>query len=255
MEYAMFADESGTNDGLDCFAIGCILIPVEVLDEFYGEVTALIKKHNIPNNELKWEGIRNSHGRVNFLIDVVKLLLADNPYVFVSMVVLKEPYRKWRSDKEEAFYTCHTELMTFCARELNSTLVAKIDDKSDAYDKHHEVVKIIANYNLKNGGGQIKSVNRENSRDELLIQVADLITGAITAGHNLFQAPDMDIHAGKRLAIQKIAASLGWDGLHYDTWPNTKFNIWHFPTEFRATPMTENVRPMFDVPYVTRGDF
>lgn len=255
MEYAMFADESGTNDGLDCFSIGCILIPTHMLDDFYAEVAVLMEKHNLPDNELKWEGIRNSHGRVNFLIDVVRLLLGDNPYVFVSMVVLKAPYRKWHTDAEEAFYTCHTELMTFCARELNSTLVAKIDGKSDAYDKHHEVVQLIANYNLKDAVGHVSSVCKENSRDELLIQVADLITGVITAGHNLFQSPQMDIHRGKRLAVERVAACLSWNGLHYDTWPNTNFNIWHFPPEFRAKPRTENIRARFDVPYLTRGDF
>jgi hypothetical protein len=255
MEYAMFADESGTNDGLDCFSIGCILIPINLIDDFYASVAELLVKHNIPDNELKWEGIRNSYGRVNFLIDLVKLLLRDNPYVFVSMVVLKAPYRKWHSNQEEAFYTCHTQLMTYCARELNSTLVAKIDDKSDSYNKQHEVVQLIANYNLKNVLGEVSSVSKVNSRDELLIQLADLITGVITAGHNLFQSPQMQIHKGKRLAVEKVATCLGWNGLHYDTWPNTNFNIWHFPTEFRAQPKTETVRATFDIGYLTRNDF
>lgn len=251
----MFADESGTNDGSPCFSIGCVLVPTELLERFEAEITALLVKHNLPNNELKWEGIRNSHGRVNFLIDVIKLLLAENPYVFVGMVVLKTDYRKWHSDQEEAFYTCHTQLMTYCARELNSTLVAKIDEKSDAYDKHNEVVQIIANYNLKIGDGQVKSVNKESSKEELLIQVADLITGVITAGHNLFHQSSMEIHSGKRIAIQKIADCMGWNALHYDTFPNTSFNIWHFPTEFRAVPKTESVKPNFNIPYLTRQDF
>lgn len=255
MEYTMFADESGTNDGLSCFSIGCILIPTERLKTFEDEITDLLVKHNIPSNELKWEGIRNSHGRINFLMDVIKLLLSDNPYVFVGMVVLKAPYRKWHSNQEEAFYTCHTELMTYCARELNSTLVAKIDDKSDAYAKQHEVVQIIANYHLKDVAAQVKSVHKESSKQELVIQIADLITGAITAGHNIFQNPKMDIHLGKRLAIQKVAACFGWDKLHYDTWPNTSFNVWHFPIEFRAKPRTVALQPVFDVTYVTRDNF
>jgi len=255
MEYTMFADESGTNDGSPCFTIGCLLIPSEHLDQFEAEIKALTQKHNLPASELKWEGLRKSHGRINFLIDVVKLLLSNNPYVWVCKVTLKAPYQKWRNNEEEAFYTCHTHLITYCARELNATIVAKIDDKSDAYDKQHEVVQVIANYNLKHNDGKVAAVNKEDSKEELLIQIADLLTGAVNTSHNLFQNPSIALHNGKRLAIERVALCLGWHQLHHDTYPNTFFNIWHFPEkEFRARPSTEEIKANFNVPFVTPED-
>lgn len=76
MADTMFADESGTSDGLSCFSIGCILIPTERLKNIEDEITDLLGKHNIPSNELKWEGIRNCHGRINVQMDVIKLVMS-----------------------------------------------------------------------------------------------------------------------------------------------------------------------------------
>ncbi len=187
---------------------------------------------------------------------MVRLLLSDNPYVWVCKVTLKAPYQKWGNDQEDAFYTCHTHLMTYCAREINATIVAKIDDKSDAYDKQHEVVQIIANYNLKHHVAKVETVIKENSKEHLLIQIADLLTRAVNASHNLYQNPQIPIHSGKRLAIHRLAECLGWQQLHHDTYPNTSFNIWHFPEQdFRAKPSKENITPNFDTPYVSQEDF
>lgn len=255
MEYAMFADESGTHDGSPCFTIGCLLIPTDKLDLFESQINGLISKHNLPDEELKWESIRNSYGRINFLIDVLKLLLSDNPYVFMCKVTLKAAYIKWQHDQEGAFYTCHTHLLTYSAQSLGATIVANIDDKSDSYGKHDEVVHIIANYNLKGKDARVKSVNKQNSKELLLIQIADLLTGAVNTAHNLHQLPDIQIHLGKRLAINKLAACLGWKYLHHDTYPNANFNIWHFPEkEFRAKPSSETVHPDFAVTHITKQD-
>ena len=86
------------------------------------------------------------------------------------------------------------------------------------------------------------------------IQVADMLTGAINTGHRLQLDPTIQINRGKRLLLARMAQVLGWDALCYDTWPDTKFNIWHFPQEYRAQPATKNVMFASTVPYVTPDD-
>jgi hypothetical protein len=51
-----------------------------------------------------------------------------------------------------------------------------------------------------------------------------------------------------------MARLLGWDAPHYDTMPNDKFNIWHFPIEYRALPGTRDVTPAGIVPFITATD-
>jgi hypothetical protein len=100
--------------------------------------------------------------------------------------------------------------------------------------------------------GSISDVMQRDSKDFLLIQVADLLTGAINAAHNRYLDPTFTLHPGKEFTISKLAGVLGWDTLWYDTYPNAGFNVWHFPwQEFRGKPRTRNVVPDFGVPYVT----
>jgi hypothetical protein len=256
MQYVLYADESGTSPVDACYTIGCLLVPVDFLPEFRCSILRLIDEHNLPlGRELKWESIKKNYGMINFMIDVAKMLL-NNPSVrFVCQVTWKKHYQKWNRDQEEAFYTSYTMLLKFCADQLNSTIVASIDDKSDSYSKRNEVVQIIANYQLKDRFGCVDSVEKCNSKDEVLIQVADLFTGAINASHNLWLKPDAQIHMGKKIAISKLSKCFGWDALHYDTFPNTSLNIWHFPpNEYRGKPKTMAVKPNRGVSYISRDE-
>jgi hypothetical protein len=255
MEYTLFADESGTTTRDLCYTIGCLLVPKSDVADFERRVSDHIKKHNVPvDRELKWTNLKNNHGVINLIIDMIRLIISSSAS-YICKVTWKKHYRKWQQNEEAAFYTSYTLLMKFCAKTLNSQIRAKIDEKSDSYDKQHEVVEIIANHKLK-GLGRIDSVTKCDSKKERLIQIADLITGAVNASHNIFlSSGHVQIHKGKLLAIRKIAECLGWDYLHYDTFPNGSFNIWHFPfEEFRAQPATKNIRPRLNTPYVLPQD-
>lgn len=54
--------------------------------------------------------------------------------------------------------------------------------------------------------------------------------------------------------MARLANLLGWDALHYDTYPHSKFNIWHFPTEYRAQPATRSVERARLVPFIRPED-
>ena len=253
VDYTLFADESGTSSVDKCFTIGCLLVPNDDLEKFEKYVLALIDKHNLPKDrELKWQRVKNSYGMINFLIDITLLILRSRAS-FICKVSWKQPYLNWHKNSETAFYKSYTMLMAYCGKMLKSNISAKIDNKSDSYDKHPEVVKTIANYNLKDRLGSITDVEKCDSKSQLLIQIADLLTGAINSSHNLYLNPDLAIHAGKLLAISKIAECLGWDSLHYDTYPNASINIWHFPErEYRAKPETRKVIASRYVEYITK---
>src|SRR6185295_18538497 len=86
------------------------------------------------------------------------------------------------------------------------------------------------------------------------VQVADLLTGAITAAHARKLNGNLPLNPGKRLAIDRLAEILGWDDLCYDTMPSTRINIWHFPREYRAFPQTLPVSWSQHARYVSAAD-
>lgn len=91
------------------------------------------------------------------------------------------------------------------------------------------------------------------SHDSPGIQLAHLMTGA-RAAHRLYLDPTAPLNLGKRLTITRMASYLGWDALHYDTMPSSRFNIWHFPLEYRSDPATRKVQPLRAPLYIGPGD-
>ena len=253
MGYAFYSDESGTSNKEKCYTIGAILVPEDLSQCFNQFLQDLVTKHKI-QSEIKWEKISNSYNMMNFAIDLLKELLIG-PYVFTCIVVLKSAYRKWHINQEEAFYTTYTLLLEHCTRELKEIITAEIDGRIDSYPKQHEVVEVISNHKLKNDIGSVAKVTKGDSKERLELQAADILTGAVNAAHHLFIDPQLQIHPGKLLLLKRLSAILGWDALHYDTYPNADFNIWHFPfIEYRSVPATREVMPNVSVPNITFDD-
>jgi len=144
MKFTLYADESGTHDKAKCYTIGAILVPEQYIARFRNDLQDNKEKYKI-TSEIKWHDIRTSYNIMNFSIDVLRMILRG-PYIYTCIVVLKNSYRKWQIDQENAFYTTYTLLIEHCTKNLQATINANIDNKSDSYPKHHEVVEIIAGF-------------------------------------------------------------------------------------------------------------
>lgn len=100
----------------------------------------------------------------------------------------------------------------------------------------------------------VKSVAMHDSKHHLGLQVVDILTGAVNSGYLKYLNPRLKLSMAKELAFERMAALLGWDLFHYDTFPNKDFNIWHFPQEMRAMPGSKSIRPDYSVPLVKREE-
>ena len=249
-----FADESGTGGRSPCYSIGVVSMATEKQDQLNEHFSALKRKHGV-EEEVKWTRVRKGHGLINLILDALDFILRSETAAFDAIVVCKELYRNWHGSglqKEQAFYQTYTLLLRHIAHRVNVGAEVFIDDRSDAYAKRHEVVEKIGNRMLAKleSQGRLESVTKVRSKDVPGIQVADVLTGAITSAHCRHRDPSTRVNAAKSLAIKRLASMIGWDDLCYDTFPHAKFNIWHFPTEYRACPESRDPVPTSTVPYV-----
>jgi hypothetical protein len=234
-----FADESNTTGKPACYAIGVVSIGVSQLASFNNRFEELAKAHGLVG-EAKWQKIGKSHGQINLLLDWARLLVAHPGARFDSIVVHTGRYKKWtdrNTDREVAFYVTYAELLKHMARRGCRLTEVLIDDRQDSYAKRPETTELIVNRMLVKtaDSGRLENLRKVQSRSTPGIQIADLLTGAICAGHELQLLPARRPNPGKNEAIKRLAATLGWDALHYDTMPDSKFNIWHFPyPEYRG---------------------
>lgn len=240
-KYYVFADESGTDWKGACYAIGCFIVPRSAFVGFSGQFYALTREHRL-TSEVKWADVKKRPGLAAFARDLAAVV-ARTKVSYSSIVVRQHGYRIFEEgDYEGAFYRTYTHLMADVAQRCGGSFSIHIDDRNDSYPKQVEVMKIVGNHMLRRADSSLKITLVEKQDSKLLagIQAADLITGAIRAAHQAYLS-GTSLEASRSRAIQAIASTFGWDALHYDTWPNPKFNIWHFPRDFRAMPRTVSV--------------
>ena len=256
MALTLFADESGTSPAAPCYRIGALKVSGDQLDEFNKHFGELHSSHGL-TGEVKWKKVAKGHGLTNFAIDMLRYVIQSD-LSFSCIVVLKSAYRKWQSGSyDEAFYTTYSFLLRDFAQGSDGDYEVLIDNKTETYDKHDEALHVITNRMLNRIAGKstLASLTKGDSKAFPGIQAADLLTGAVNAAHILHLDPSWQMAPGKKLLLARLAATLGWTALHFDTWPNQTFNIWHFPFEdYRAVPATVVLRPKYDVPYITAQD-
>lgn len=262
MNYTIFMDESGTTPPDRTYAIGCLAVPDDRIDWFVGSCDALARRHRV-SGELHWTDLRASYSPANFGLELFELVLLERlPYS--TIIVEKDKYRNWNEGRrEEAFYkTVSQVLKDLVARRLGAgEHRVLIDDRQDFYPKQTEVVEIIGNRMLRQlaSAGKIKGVGRIDSREHRGIQAVDFITGAIRTARELYLTNGARAcSAAKKLVMARMAAFIGWDGLHRDTMPRIKahrhFNVWHFPGVCRGQPGSMQIKLRSGIDLITHTD-
>jgi hypothetical protein len=257
MGFTLFADESGIDSSYRCYGIGALTVPDTRLDSFIGTIEGLAETHGVVG-EVKWKKLGNSHGQVNFGIDLAKHVLAEG-YRFDAIVVTKNRFRNWTlNGPEEAFYQSYTYLVKHAVSQTPSAEYSVVlDDRQDSYDKNEAVVQTIANHMLAKAGSstRITTSIKVNSRAHRIIQAADFLIGAITASHNQRLDVSAPLNPAKALAISRISEVLGWDDLCYDTYPGSTFNVWRFPSECRCQfGASRSIKLDVSVPFIKTAD-
>jgi hypothetical protein len=253
-----FADESGTDENPGCYGIGVLSFSEARRPAFQKLFAKLQGTHKL-TTEQKWEKISTGFARINFLLDWFDRILRSSTATFDVIVVHKRLFRLWHEvgcDRESAFYKTYTYLLTHAAKRTGEEFRIFIDNRSDAYERRPEVIQVVGNHMLKGlaDSGRLHEVTKVESKDEPAVQVADLLTGAVTAAHRTRLDPGWSPHPGKALAIARMSEILGWPDLVCDTFPGSRFNIWHFPIEYRSVPQTREVRSVNPIRYVTRKE-
>ncbi len=252
-----FADESNTHGNPRCYGIGILSLRERRMPEFQKLMRSLRTKHGV-TGEQKWSLIANSHGRINYALDLLETFVTEVEYRVDIIIVNTALYNLWNAedpDRESAFYRTYTYLVKHVAKQTGDRIRVSIDRRTDRYKKQTEVLEKIANYLLKTTTtARIESVemNRSDSNDG--IQAIDVLTGMITSAHLARLDDRHSPNHGKALVMSRAAHALGWRDLVCDTMPHEQFNIWHFPTEYRSMPATRKVI-WRGIKYVTKNDF
>ncbi len=209
--YNIYCDESAINNpDLRYMWIGGLVIERKHKKDLVRKIKTLKNTHNY-NLEIKWNKV--SPVTLPFYLDLVDLFL-NNEIRYWSILVDKtevnhEKYHK--SSHEVAFWKFYYQLFKKRLQDDNEYYIY-LDKRNTEYKDGVDGIKEFLAYEsqMREKPFQIHWLWFFSSHEQILIQLSDLIIGAIT--HNFNEQTWSD---SKKQVIEKLAKQLWKDNLHF----------------------------------------
>lgn len=155
--------------------IGGIWIPKEERENVKNNIKALQYKHNL-YGEIKWKNV--SPSKIGFYLDLIDMFFMIESLRFRCIVVDAkevdvEVYHN--SDSELGFYKFYYQLLFHWCEPLQNYWIFLDYKKNKQSDRLHTLEKVLNNATFS----YIKDVQAIESEQSLLIQLADVLIGAV----------------------------------------------------------------------------
>lgn len=191
----IYCDESChlENDKEKVMALGAVYCPASKKSEIFQMLSELKKKHNlIPKNkknpndnrayyELKWNKI--SLAKINYFKDVVDYFFTDDDLNFRVLVVpdkSKLDYEKFNHTHDTFYYKMYFSMLKVILNpDKGHHIYIDIKD-TRSREKVHKLEQVLRNDKYDYAKEIIKKVQQVRSHEVELIQLADLLTGAVS---------------------------------------------------------------------------
>lgn len=191
----IYCDESChlENDKEKVMALGAVYCPASKKSEIFQMLSELKKKHNlIPKNkknpndnrayyELKWNKI--SLAKINYFKDVVDYFFADDDLNFRVLVVpdkSKLDYEKFNHTHDTFYFKMYFSMLKVILNPDKAHHIYIDIKDTRSREKVHKLEQVLRNDKYDYAKEIIKKVQQVRSHEVELIQLADLLTGAVS---------------------------------------------------------------------------
>ncbi len=191
----IYCDESChlENDNERVMALRAVYCPASKKNEIFQMLTELKKKHNlVPKNkknqndnrsyyELKWNKI--SLAKINYFKDVVDYFFADDDLNFRVLVVpdkSKLAYEKFKHTHDTFYYKMYFSMLKVILNPDKAHHIYIDIKDTRSKEKVHKLEQVLRNDKYDYAKEIIKKVQQVRSHEVELIQLADLLTGAVS---------------------------------------------------------------------------
>lgn len=190
----IYCDESChlENDKEKVMVLGAVYCPSSKKNEIFQRLSELKEKHNlIPKNkknpkdnrahyELKWNKI--SLSKIDYFKDVIDYFFADDHLNFRVLIVpdkSKLEYKKFNHTHDTFYYKMYFSMLKVILNPDKSHHIYIDIKDTRSKEKVHKLEQVLRNDKYDYGKEIIKKVQQVRSHEVELIQLADLLTGAI----------------------------------------------------------------------------
>jgi hypothetical protein len=229
MNINFYADESChlQDDGNDIMVLGCIQCPKEKKDDVFQDIRNLKLKHAMSSwNEVKWTKVSNS--RIDFYTELIDYFFDNDDLTFRTVVANGKKSldldKYFNGDYDKWYYVMYYYLINKIIFPQNTYRIF-IDIKDTLGQKRvKKLHDVLCNSQYDFSKKCIKDIHRINSKESEIMQLTDLLIGALSYYHRgLYQGLE---NKAKDILIKKITENIGLEKFVIGTRPSEeKFNI------------------------------
>ena len=228
---SIYVDESSTS-GCRLAGYGGIWIPDADAEALRSAVAEVCARHAM-RRELKWTKL--SGGRASPIFQSLADAFFDHPSARFNAMVIEGNHRSAVSQYDDDELTHYKRLHWLCRKRVESSasyqlvLDHRTDKRADRLDDLKLVLNNAARLELRISFDCIRSVIAVDSCDEPLVQLADVLLGAVCYHHN-GRHVERGASASKCEAAAYVARRAGFAGGIIGESPRweKKFNVWRW---------------------------
>ena len=230
--FNIYCDESChlEHDGKGVMVLGAVWCPQVKVGEISRRLREIKAKHGMkPAFETKWNKV--SPAKVAFYLDCVDYFFDDDDLHFRGYVISKHglDHAAWGQNHDQWYYKmCFRMLEPLIDPAKQYGIYLDIKDTRSEH-RRKELEKVLRTWRRDGTGQVIQRVQQIRSHESEILQIADLLLGAVG-----YKARGLSANAGKQNLIERIKARSG-KTLEHDTWlRESKFNLFFWSAQAKG---------------------
>lgn len=228
----VYGDESChlEHDGQTAMVLGAVTVEESELKRVVGEIRRLKRKHGLKANcELKWTKV--SAGKVDFYREVINYFFTETSLTFRGLIIpdkRKLDHGRFAQTHDQWYYKMYFEALKVIFDRQHEYRVY-LDIKDTLGGAKLPVMREILGQGSKSSS--VKRVQLVRSQETLLLQVTDILIGALS-----YQARGLTTSRAKQTLVKVIEGHLGFPLSLSSPRREKKFNclVWEAKSDLGA---------------------
>lgn len=224
IEYNIYCDESChlENDNSKVMVLGAIWCPKGVKNEVFGRIREIKTKYGFkPEFEIKWNKV--SRARSDFYKELINYFFDDDDLHFRGLIVPDKSllnHNFFNQDHNTFYYKMYFDLLkVILAPYSGYNIYIDIKD-TRGQEKVLELQNVLRNNHYDYHNQIIRKVQQVHSQEVELLQITDLLCGALSYLHRGLQGNDAKLEL-----IEKIRSRSGYSLLKSTLYKEDKMNV------------------------------
>lgn len=232
-EYNIYCDESChlENDRQKSMALGAVWCPRDTSKDIFKRIREIKGKHGLPRNfEIKWNKI--SPGLAEFYLDIIDFFFDDDDISFRAIVIPDKMilnHISFGQTHDDFYYKMYFQLLNIIFLPYNKYYIYLDIKDTTSINKVRKLEEVLRNSKYDFSRRMIKSIQQVRAREVELVQVADLLTGAISYVHR-----GLRTSTAKLRIIERIRQRSKYSLLHSTLPREPKTNIFVWQPQIRV---------------------